>query len=305
MPTTPAEPWSPPRDDDLTWFREKNHFPAPRPLEYTLEVHALVFGLTYALESLEFPLYEFRSRLHNGRLYLAAVPSAMAERDLQHRMQGIRDQSLRFTRNVSGAWERQIKPEIERYNRWIEETGNFGGFSTELAERFRQLRRVRGNQWYAMIRGVIAPTAMLQRRMVPSSPEASLHAENAVSDGLTMVAQRGGALMHIALAVIGERLTNGGSIQNAQDIYWLEWAEIRKDLEESSDRRALVLERKAETERLLRSDAPEQIGPDLPSDAPRMYLVREVLSLSGKYKSDAQAPSRNLVNSSANPRGVA
>ena len=92
-----------------------------------MEVYALVFGLTYALESLEFPLYALLSRLHNGRLYLAVAPSAMAERDLSHRMQSIRDQSFRFTRNVYDAWERQIKPEVEGYNRWFEETASFRG----------------------------------------------------------------------------------------------------------------------------------------------------------------------------------
>ena len=138
-------------------------FAPPRPLDYTLEIHALVFGLTYALESLEFPLYALRSRLLNGRVYLAAVPSAMAESNLAQRLKNIHAQSLRFTRNIERAWERQLKPEIELYNHRFEEIANFTGSSNELAEKLRKLRRERGNQWFTAIRGVVVPTVLLQR----------------------------------------------------------------------------------------------------------------------------------------------
>ncbi len=272
-------PWSPPKDEELTWFREGKLFPTPRPLEYTLEVYALVFGLTYALESLEFPLYALRSRLHNGRLYLAVVPSAMAERNLSHRMQSIRDQSFRFTRNVYGAWQRQIKPEVEGYNRWFEETASFRGPVSEFAERFCKLRRVRGNQWYAVIRGVVAPTAMLHEGLVASPSDAVVKAETALGEALEVVKARGSTLVYQVLGDVGKRLASNGSIEKAEDIFWLEWRELEKDLEGGNDRVALVAARKAENENLLREETPGQIGPELPLTAPRMYLVREVLDL--------------------------
>ncbi|MGB7947829.1 MAG: hypothetical protein WCH75_09125 [Candidatus Binatia bacterium] len=272
-------PWSPPKDEELTWFRDGKLLPTPRPLEYTLEVYALVFGLTYALESLEFPLYALRSRLHNGRLYLAVVPSAMAERNLSHRMQSIRDQSFRFTRNVYGAWERQVKPEVEGYNRWFEETASFRGPVSEFAERFCKLRRVRGDQWYATIRGVVAPTAMLHAGIVDSPSDAVVKAETALGEALEVVKERGGTLVYQVLGDVGKRLASNGSIAKAEDIVWLEWRELQKDLEGGNDRVGLVAARKAENENLLRSGTPGQMGPELPLTVPRMYLVREVLDL--------------------------
>ena len=130
-------PWAPLPDDQLSWFRaDQSIFATPRPLDFTLEIHALVFGLTYALESIEFPLYALRSRLVHGRVYLAAVPSATAEGDLAQRLKNIHDQSLRFTKNIQHVWERQIKPEVETYNRWFDEVASFTGSSTSWPVRF-------------------------------------------------------------------------------------------------------------------------------------------------------------------------
>ena len=177
---TSENPWVPPPDEELSWFRaDQKLFATPRPLDYTFEIHALVFGLTYALESNEFPLYALRSRLLQGRVYLAAVPSAMAERDVGQRLKNIHDQTIRFTKNIQRAWERQIKPAVEKHNRWFEEVANFAGSPPELAAQVRKLRRDRGNQWFTMIRGIVAPAALLQAnvgelgRRSPALPSAS------------------------------------------------------------------------------------------------------------------------------------
>ncbi len=78
---------------------------------------------------------------------------------------------------------------------------------------------------------------------------------------------------------MGTRLTDAGSINDPEDIFWLEWMEVRDALQNSGDRRALVAKRKEEASRLGRSEAPLTIGPTLPPDAPRIYLVPEILRL--------------------------
>ena len=97
-------PWSPPGDDQLTWFKPHGTMPThPKPLEYTVAVEAFAFGVSRALESLYFPLYEVRPRLVDGELYFASVPSEMAERELDAQLGRMRDSGLRFTRSVRGA----------------------------------------------------------------------------------------------------------------------------------------------------------------------------------------------------------
>ncbi|NIO07021.1 MAG: hypothetical protein GTO40_03130, partial [Deltaproteobacteria bacterium] len=136
-------PWSPPTDDELHWFPATGNFPlTPKPLEYTVEVDALFFGLTRALESLEFPMTEVRPRLMDGRLYIAVAPSADAEKNIPRRLRSIRDLSLRYTRDIRGFWQQQVKPKIEDYNRWMTQFVKESGSSAVLAEQVRQLRWV-------------------------------------------------------------------------------------------------------------------------------------------------------------------
>jgi hypothetical protein len=273
-------PWAPLPDDRLSWFRVDGRlFYLPRPLDYTLEIHALVFGLTYALESIEFPLHALRSRLVNGRVYLAAVPSAVAEADLAQRLKNIHAQSVRFTRNIEGAWERQIQPEVERYNRRFAELGNFTGPAPELAQRLRQLRRERGNQWFAAIRSVIAPAVLLQQNVSEFGVAVVETATRLTGAALALVAGQGGELIAGALVSIGQRLTDAGVIARAEDIYWLEWQEVTGLLIAAEDRCALVAERKRHSGLNLSVTMPDGMGPDLPSDAPRMYLLADILRM--------------------------
>ena len=273
-------PWAPLPDDQLSCFRaDQSIFATPRPLDYTLEIHALVFGLTYALESIEFPLYAIRSRLVHGRVYLAAVPSAMAEGDLAQRFKNIHDQSLRFTRNIQHAWERQIKPEVEIYNRWFDEVASFTGSFPELAGKIRKLRRARGNQWFTALRGVVAPAVLLRQNAGELGSDIGVLAENLTRSVLAMVAESGKALISRALARGGERLAQVGAIENGADVFWLEWEEVCDRLQSPVDCRGLVAHRKLASERDAAEVAATNMGPRLPPDAPRMYLIPEILRL--------------------------
>jgi hypothetical protein len=277
---TSEKPWTPPSDDQLTWFRaDQKVFAAPRPLDYTFEIHALVFGLTYALESIEFPLYALRSRMMNGRVYLAAVPSAMAEGNLSQRLNNIHDQSRRFTKNIERAWDRQIKPEIELYNRRFEEVANFDGSAHELSQIIHKLRRERGNQWFTAIRGAVAPTVLLRQRADEVGRGIGAVAGDLTRQALDLVADRGKGWMHRALNRVGERLVKANVIEKAEDVFWLEWMEICELLRTSQDQRARVAERKNQAARDAGAPAPAILGPSLPPDAPRMYLLGEILQL--------------------------
>ena len=271
-------PWAPLPDDQLSWFRaDQSIFATPRPLDFTLEIHALVFGLTYALESIEFPLYALRSRLVHGRVYLAAVPSATAEGDLAQRLKNIHDQSLRFTKNIQHVWERQIKPEVETYNRWFDEVASFTGSSTELAGKIRKFRRARGNQWFTAIRGVVAPAVLLRQNPGGSDSDIGVLAENLVRSALAMVRERGKALVNRALAGAAERLARDSVIESPADVHWLEWGEVCDLLQSPVDHGGLVAQRKSESERDAAEVAAASLGPWLPPDAPRMYLIPEIL----------------------------
>jgi len=274
------EPWKPLPDEQLSWFRaDQKLFLLPRPLDYNLEIQAMVFGLTYALESVEFPLYAVRSRLVNGRVYLAAVPSAMAESNLQKRLANIHNQSIRYTRNIQRAWEQQIKPEVERYHRWFEEAAGFSGTDSERAELVRKLKRARGNQWFAAIRGILVPTLLLQQHVAEVGAAIVDSAAALAKEAMALVAQRDGELVTAGLLKIGQHLVERNAIAQGEDIFWLEWLEARELLQAPADRRPLVARRKLETGENISVMMPDTLGPVLPADAPRMYLLREVLQL--------------------------
>ena len=275
-----SEAWTPLPDDQLSWFRaDQKLFLLPRPLDYSLEIHAVVFGLTYALESVEFPLYAVRSRLINGRTYLAAVPSAMAENNLAQRLANIHDQSIRYTRNIQRAWEQQIKPEVERYNRWFDEAASFIGTANEFGELLRQLRRARGNQWFAAIRGTIVPTLLLRQKAGDRGAPIVESAGKLTKEALQLVAQGGGERVAAVLRNVGQRLVEDNVIDQAEDVFWLEWLEARELLQSAADRRPLVAQRQREVGENISVMMPDTLGPALPADAPRMYLLKEVLQM--------------------------
>ncbi len=273
-----AAVWAPPADDRLTWFRAEGRLAArPRPLDYSFEVYALTWGVTRALESLYFPLYALRSRLVDGELYLASVPSEFAERDLAAQLRRMRDSGLRFTRNIRGAWQRAIKREVEEDNELMAAFPAAGSSAGAVADGFSQLRRTRGNQWFAATRAVFAPAAMLEAEGQPLPDDARV----AVDEALGLIRDRGAELLNGALERVGQALVELGTIDQATDVHWLEYQEVRDALRDGRRLTHRVAERRASFAQPSGRAGPATIGPPLAPDAPRMYLLREVLAIIG------------------------
>jgi len=274
---SPIARWRPPTDEELTWFKPGGQLPTrPTRLEYTFQVGAFAFGVSRALESLYFPLYEIRSRLIEGELYLAAVPSALAESDLDAQLGRMRDSGLRFTRGVRGSWERAIKREVEEYNDRMAGFAPAGASDHEVAEGLTALRRTRANQWFAATRAVFAPTVML-RRGIGETPVAE--AEEVSREALEVIQQKGGDLLDEAVDRLGQRLVNNQRLEDTAHINLLELGEIREGLDPGHDYRPEILKRRSERVIFQARPAPEMVGPELPADAPRMYLLRDVIAL--------------------------
>jgi len=240
-------------------------------------VPAFTFGLTHSLVSLYFPLYEVRHRLVDGHLYLATVPSPMAQRNLTAQMRRVRDSSLRFSRNIRAGWEPSARREVEECNERMAAFPPAGATDAEVADTLPWLRRTRGNQWFISIRAVIAPTAMLQTG-VGETPIAEALA--VVQEMRHLVVGRGTAELDAAVGRVADRLVAKGCIAAPSDVQWMEISEVRDALEHGGDRRGLVAERPAAAA-VPAAAAPPVTGPPLPPDAPHMYLVREVLALIG------------------------
>lgn len=275
MLTSPGATWKPATDEELTWFQPGGRFPTrPRPLDFTLEIQAFAFGFSRALESLYFPLYELRARRIDGVLYFGTAPSALAEEDLEADLRRLRDSALRFTGNIRGAWEQAIRREVAEY------TDRFAAFPPEeaagheVAEGLRTLQRVRANQWFAPTRAVFAPAALLQEGIgqTPSEEAAAV-----VKEAPDLVDQGSDALRK-AIARVAGRLVDARHLDTADDVVWLELAELRDAVARGGDRRAVVAERKASAGQ-PGAPGPATVGPALLADAPRMYLVRETLAL--------------------------
>lgn len=280
-------PWAPAPDEVLLWFRPGGIFPArPRPLDFTLEIYALTGGLTRGLVSLNYPLYQIRPRLIDGELYVASVPSGIAEREPETKMGLLRDASLRFTRNIRGPWERAIRQEVEGYSSWMAEP--LPEAPADLAERFRQVRRVREIQWFVMGRSVVGAFALLRKRLddLPANSEDRPKVAAAVEDGtavlrdaLDLVRDQGGAHLGGFLERTAKRLTDMRVLDAPEDIHWLEWREVRQALAEPGDWKARAAERKAQALTAPSGPVPDEVGSQPAPNALHMHLVREVLGL--------------------------
>ncbi len=191
-------------------------------------------------------------------------------------------------RSIPRGWERAIGPEVDGYNRWLEEMAGPALTPGQMAEQVLQLRRVRGNQWYTALRAVFGPGALfehrLQRGEVPEEDAPGVR--TVVQAALDAVAVRGGELMTAALERIGAHMVSAGSIDGPADLHWLEWSEVRDAIERGTDCRGAV----AESKRAGATPADQGalapfIGPELPADAPRMFLIRETMALAGSTES--------------------
>jgi hypothetical protein len=270
--------WRPPPDEVLTWFRPPEGIvpTRPRPLEATLTAHAFAFGLTHGLISLYLPLSEVRARIVDGQFYLAAVPSPLADRDLNAQMRRVRDSSLRFSRNLRASWERIGRSEAEEYNTRLAAFPPADASDAEVAAGLPMLRRNRGNQWFITIRMAFATSAMLRARGGDFPQD---DAVAVLADARALVVQRGAAELEAAIRRVGERLVRSGCIATPDDVYWLDIDEAQAALARGGDQRSLVESHRAEAANRPETAAPEMIGPPLPTDAPRMYLLGEILAL--------------------------
>ena len=283
-----AAVWVPAADEVLAWFTPAGAFPeTPGPLEYTLEVHARAFGLSRALGSLNFPLYEFRTRLADGNLQLAVVPSGLAARDMDAQFRRLADASVRFTRDIRRPWEtatrsHAVREEVVSYNDEMAEALPADGSPADLADGLRRLRRARGTQWYAAIRAVFGPAAVLQRQIDdrPGAPEtdrltaAVADARGVIDDARQLLAQ-GGGLVDAAAGRAGGKLVQLGALDGADDVRWLELEEVREALRSATSMRAAVERRRKA------AAAPAAADAVAPPDAPELYLVPEILALIG------------------------
>jgi hypothetical protein len=270
-------PWAPLADDELTWFRPGAALPArPTPLEFTLHVEAFVFGLSRALESLYFPLYEVRARLFDGELYLAASPSAMAEGNLEAQLQRLRDSAIRFSRDIRSFWERTVRAEVLEYNERMSAFAPDSATDAEVADELPRLQRVRANQWFAPIRAVIAPAVLLEQGVGQTPRDEALAVVEEVRE---LVVRQGSMIFEAALERIVRRLAARGSLKAPDDIRWLGYDEVRGTLRTGGSYAPIVAERRSAANATAVEEPPAWIGPPLPSDAPRMYLLRDVLDL--------------------------
>ncbi len=118
---------------------------------------------------------------------------------------------------------------------------------------------------------------MLQAYAHGLLPEASAEV---IRDALIVVRDEGGAAFQHACERIGTRLAQSSVLKNPEDVAWLDWEEARQALQDGASRQALVEARQA-AGAARPAESPATIGPDLAKDAPRMYLVREILALFG------------------------
>lgn len=277
METAPSVAWRPALDEELTWLRVDGGLPLrPRPLEYTCTVASFAWGLTQALRESFWPLYALRTRLIEGRLYLAAVPSPHAERDLENRVRLMRETPLRHVRNIRAAWERDGLPEVERYDAQMEAFPPDALAGDELGEAFFHLKRARADQWCATLRVAVCPTVMIRQGI----GETPIHEAMAVVKEVVAALQRGDRVFATALQRAGERLARAGCIGAPEDVGWLEYAEMRAALERGGAYHPRVAQRRSSAADRPRTPPPV-VGPPLSPDAPPLYLLPDVLELIG------------------------
>jgi hypothetical protein len=148
-----------------------------------------------------------------------------------------------------------------------------------MAPILSKLRRERGNQWFSAIRGLIAPAALLQQDVADFGAEIAQLAHQLAKRALVLVAERGGELIKQIALMIGQRLVEAHVLAIVEDVYWLEWTEVIESLQQPSERLALIAQRKRSVGADFSVTMPDTIGPLLVADAPRMYLLREILRL--------------------------
>ena len=177
-----------------------------------------------------------------------------------------------------------MRGEVVSYNEEMSGALPADGSPADLADGMRRLQRVRGMQWYAAVRAVFGPAALLQRQRDDLGDRDAAEAERlaasvadargVIDDAKELLAQ-GGGLVDAAAGRAGAKLAALGALDAADDVRWLELEEVREALRASVSMQATVAQRKA-------APAPAAAGATEPPDAPELYLVPEVLALIGR-----------------------
>jgi hypothetical protein len=189
----------------------------------------------------------------------------------------LRASAFRFSKNIRASWEREIRKEVERSNAWMDEFPPADATGAQAADGFIQLRRTRSNEWFDSIRAVFAPAALLKEGIGETVAE---DASAVLREARSLVIERGTAAYDGSIGRVAERLVQAGTIAKPEDVTWLEYGEVRDALAHGGAHQAAVEKRRAEhAARPTGPRGPEPLGPPLPPNAPRMYLIREVLAL--------------------------
>jgi hypothetical protein len=273
-----AKSWRPAGDDQLTWLRVGGILPThPKPLELTGEVHAFTYGLTHALESLYFPLYEIREREIDGQLYLAVVPSGLADRDIETRIKTVNDRTIRF-RDVLGTWRGDIREEVLADSERMQAFPPTGATGEELHEAWLRLRRIRANQWFAPTRAVVCPAALLQGGVGKGNLDEALQA---IEEVRRLVIDEGGRDFEGAVERIGRHLAGTGSIDAADDVLYLDFDEVSQALETGARYQDKVAERKKRAASGSEKQGTDVVGGQLDRADRRLFLLPEIFALLG------------------------
>jgi hypothetical protein len=274
-----ARSWRPAGDEELAWFKVGGTLPThPKPLELTCAVHAFTYGLTHALESQYFPLYEIRPRSIDGQLYLAVVPSGLADRDIEARIRNVNERTIRF-RDILGGWQRDIRPQVQED---LERMAAFPppGVSGEpLHEAWLRFRRVRANQWFAPVRAVVCPAALLQAEAGEALSDESLRAVAEVRD---VVIREGTRVFDAAIERVGNMLVRAGCLDAADDVLWLDFEEVSTALESGAGAyQETVARRKTVAASTDKGQGPVSVGAPLDRNDRRLFLLPEIFDLLG------------------------
>lgn len=271
--------WRPATDEQLTWFKVGGPLPThPKPLEFTCGVHAFAYGFTRALESLYFPFYEIRPRSIDGELYFAVVPSGLADRDIEERIRHVTERTIRF-RDVLAVWKRDIQPEVQEL---LQQMAGFpppGVSGEQLHEAWFRFRRVRALQWFAPIRAVICPAALLN---VGIGEAPAAEAQEAVEGVREVVVRQGTEVFNAAIERLGQELVRSGYLDAPEEILWLEFDEVSAAAEKGQGAyRETAKERKSHAAATGQGEGPASIGPPLDHNDRRLFLLPEVFDLLG------------------------
>jgi hypothetical protein len=276
--TRDARSWRPATDEELAWFKVGGILPTyPKPLDLSCAVHAFTYGVTHALESLYFPLYEIRPRSIDGQLYLAVVPSGLADRDIEARIRNVSDRTIRF-RDILGGWRRDVGPQVEED---VERMASFppsGASGEELHEAWLRFRRVRANQWFAPTRAVICPTALLKMGIGEGRSDEAL---SAVEEVREVVIRRGTDVFDAAIDRLGGQLVRAGCLAAADDVLWLEFDEVSAALERGSGAYQETVANRKTRASAETNDGPATVGAPLDPGDRRLFLLPEIFDLLG------------------------